>query len=55
MNLNNNNSKFATTNATDDMDALALTIQQIENELFEIPKKYVLQEIRGKGSYGVVW
>jgi serine/threonine protein kinase len=54
MNLNNNNSKFATTNATDDMDALALTIQQIENELFEIPKKYVLQEIRGKGSYGVV-
>jgi len=32
-----------------------LTTQQMDGEIFEIPRKYVLTEIRGKGSYGVVW
>lgn len=35
--------------------AAELVVQTIENEQFEIPKKFKLIEIRGKGSYGVVW
>ena len=31
-----------------------LEVQYLDGENFDIPRKYVLQETRGKGSYGVV-